>query len=183
MLQPMADFAWRSVVFAISVGACAPARGPIHADLALFDRPWRWTDEDGNRVTFARWRGTALVIAPVYTSCSQVCPLTVAKMRRVEQAFAKKGRAAQFLLVTFAPESDTPERLRDFKNTEKIPSAWHLLRGSAADTQGFLDALDIHIIDMGSHIVHESRIAVFDGRGALARSFADTEFDEDESIP
>jgi cytochrome oxidase Cu insertion factor (SCO1/SenC/PrrC family) len=154
--------------------ACAPAPSAAPArEVSLFALRGAWTDETGARTTLARWRGTPIVLAPIYTSCSQICPRTIAKLRAMHAAFAREGRAPEFVLVTLAPDADTPERLRAFKADEALPSSWHLLRGSPDDTRALLDALDVHVIDMGSHIVHEPRIAVFDAEGRLTRSVGD----------
>ena len=171
---------WRAILFFVAaMAACTPrAAEPPLPRVALFEHPWVWTDEEGMVTSFARWRGSTLVLAPIYTSCSQVCPLTIGKLRRVQEALLREGRAAEFVLLTFDPAADTPERLRRFKRSEQLPAAWHLLRGSPASTQELLDLLDIHFIDMGSHIVHEPRISVFDGKGVLARSFRGIDFDE-----
>jgi protein SCO1/2 len=150
--------------------------------VALYSYRWSWTDELGQEVSFAKWRGSPLLVAPIYTSCSQVCPFTIAKLRRVHDASLRRGRAIQVVLVTFDPSRDTAERLRAFKESEKLPSGWHLLRGSEASTTELLDALDLHIIDMGSHIVHETKIAVFDAQGILTRRFSGVDFEDDAAL-
>jgi protein SCO1/2 len=175
----------RSLLAVVAIAlacACAPSshRGEVpQSRVSLLAFRWSFTDELGQHMTLARWRGTPIVLAPIYTSCSRVCPLTVAKLRKVQDAATREGRNPQFLLVTFDPVGDTPERLRDFKEAEKLPSSWHLLRGSEQTTRELLDVLGIHFIEMGSHIVHETRIAVLDQEGTVTRTFRDVDFDDD----
>ena len=165
---------------------CEPARSmatgaapPERAGISLFDRPWSWADEEGRAVTFAQWRGSPLVVTTIYTSCSRTCPLTVAKLRTVYESFQRRGRDAQFLLVTLDPIFDTTERLREYKESRKLPGQWHLLRGRPRETRELADLLDVHVMDMDPHILHDARIAVFDARGVLARSFECCDFDDD----
>ena len=139
-------------------------------------------DETGRDVSFATWRGTTLVVAAIYTSCSTVCPRTVAKLRKVEQAFRRDAQPVQFLLVTLDPTADTPARLRDYKESEKLPESWHLLAGSTRTTEALTDLLDIHLIDMGSHIFHESNVAVFDANGMPLHTFRGTDFDDAAAV-
>jgi protein SCO1 len=175
----------RALVWLVIAGCTAPggAVGPHETRVALFEHQWSWTDQDGKTVRLSDWRGSPLVLAPVYTSCSQVCPLTIAKLRKVHEASLREGRAAEFVLVTLDPGADKPSRLHDFKTSEKLPGSWHLLRGSEAATRELLDLLDIHVIDMGSHILHEPRIAVFDGQGSLTKSFRGVDFDDRAPLP
>lgn len=132
---------------------------------SLFGFPWAWTDDAGERVELSRWRGNTLVVTMVYTSCLDTCPLTLDKLRKVHEEFARTGRRAEFVLVTLDPERDDAARLRQFRKSAALPDAWHLLSGSERDTQQLRDLLDIHVVDAESHLVHDARIAVFDGEG------------------
>jgi cytochrome oxidase Cu insertion factor (SCO1/SenC/PrrC family) len=80
--------------------------------------------------------------------------------------------------VTLDPGKDTAERLRDFKRESGLPESWHLVRGTRDETDEVEDLLDIHVLDMAPHIAHDSRIAVFDGQGALVRRFDCCDFEE-----
>src|SRR5262249_34079220 len=54
--------------------ACAPVAAPRSElgpteQVSLFAYPWSWTDDGGDRLTFARWRGSPIVVTAVYTQC------------------------------------------------------------------------------------------------------------------
>jgi cytochrome oxidase Cu insertion factor (SCO1/SenC/PrrC family) len=171
----------RHVVFALALAGCAetwrapPASPPAlpsdHPSAAaaprrsLFGYSWTWTDDHGERVALSRWRGTPLVVAAVYTSCVEICPLTVGKLHSLYRQFVQAGRRAEFVLVTLDPAIDTQARLREFRQARKLPDAWHLLTGNRHDTDQLMELLDVHVMDMDAHLVHDSRITLFDAGG------------------
>lgn len=150
---------------------------------SLFARNWVWTDEQGKTVTFSQWGGSPIVVAAVYTTCTRTCPLTVEKFRAVYETFQRAGRSAEFVLVTLDPSVDTPERLREFKESRKLPGEWHLLAGGRYETLEVMDLLGIHVLDMDSHVFHDTRIAIFDERGIPSHNFACCDFDATAALP
>jgi protein SCO1/2 len=167
-------------------GGCEPPRGGSgstegrarsaevspSSGVSLFRYPWVWNDEHGSSVTFARWRGEPLVVSVFFTSCRKTCPRTLQTLRTVQANFSREHRAAQFVLVTLDPTNDTPDTLREFKTTERLPDAWHLLTGSAPQTRDLADLLDIHVMDLDPHVVHEGKIVIFDSQGMRVQSFS-----------
>ena len=65
---------------------------------------------DGTRFSLEAARGKVVVIAFGYTSCADICPMTLAKLqtllRRVED-----DEPLEAVFVTVDPERDTPERV------------------------------------------------------------------------
>lgn len=169
------------LLFGTSLGGCAAladdARAGVRPNvsrLSLFEQPWRWIDERGRSTSFGYFRGQALVVSAIYTSCRTTCPRTLHKLRRLyaEQSKREAGPHPQFVLVTLDPTEDTPERLRRFKAEEHLPDSWRLFSGSLSVTRAFDDALDIHVLDDGAHRRHDSRIVIFDHSGLPERTFA-----------
>src|SRR5262245_8910251 len=68
------------------------ADAPHIAKGSLFRYPWVWTDELGNSVTFAKWRGEPLVVAAMFTSCRATCPRTLKKLRDLYAVMSRDGR-------------------------------------------------------------------------------------------
>jgi len=176
---------WASLVWAVLLSSCGPSYDSVvravpaeHSRASIFDAPWVWADEEGRVVTTAQWRGSPLVVAMIYSTCLRTCPRTVEKLRSIDASLRSRGRSAQFLLVTLDPDVDTTERLRNYKAAHKLPGSWRLLRGQARSTRALADLVEIHVMDMGPHIVHESKIAAFDARGMLARSIECCDFDD-----
>jgi protein SCO1/2 len=176
---------WLALACHVLLAGCVPptaSPGAVEAPRAigsLLDHPWSWTDDRGAAVRFSDWRGRPIVLAAVYTSCTRTCPRTLGALRQLASRLARDRSDAEFVIVTLDPATDTEERLRDFKRSSGLPDAWHLVRGSEAATAGVADLLDIHVLSMDAHVMHDSRIAVFDTRGALSSRFDCCDFTED----
>jgi protein SCO1 len=159
----------------VGVAPVARARG-------LFDMRWIWTDDLGVEGSLSRWRGDPLVLTVFYASCTDRCPLTIDKLRSVEDAYHRHGRAVNFVLVTLDPQKDDIARLRRFKEAERLPASWHLLRGSLPDTRELGGLLHVRGTNDSGHVDHDVRIAIYDARGVLVRSFDGWDFNVEESV-
>lgn len=184
-----------------SLGGCAwlmeePRAEPVRADrshsssgsrasgsrASLFAHPWVWSDELGRQVRFARWRGRPLVVTAAFTSCRETCPRTMQKLRDVYSAFQREKRAAQFIVVTLDPATDTPERLRAFKKEQRLPDSWRFLTGPKAQTRELARVLGIHVVDLDGHLMHDGAIMVFDEQGRSRRSYGGWGLDDEARV-
>jgi protein SCO1/2 len=165
---------WASVACASSL----PESGDIASAASLFDQPWRWRDERGQDVILSQWRGKVLVVTMFYRSCQTRCPMTVGKLREVAGVFERERVPANFVLVTLDPQSDTPPRLRAFKESHGLSGdSWHFLTGGEAQTRELARTLGVHPAYDNGHIDHEVRILVFDEEGRPLRRFRGWAFD------
>ncbi len=74
-------------------------------------------DDAGQALSAGSYRGKVVMLYFGYTSCTDVCPTTLA---RLSQSLAKLGSAAanvRVLFVTVDPKRDTAERLRRYTQT------------------------------------------------------------------
>jgi protein SCO1/2 len=154
----------------------------VDPEARIFDSPWTWTDESGVSTTFARWRGSAIVTTGFFGSCTMRCPMTIAKLRELDEHLRAHGQSAEFVLVTIDPDTDTVERLRQLKASRHLPSSWHLLRGNLSDSRSFSRFLHLNVARDSGHIDHDVKIAVFDAAGAFVHSFAGWSFGDDEIL-
>ena len=64
------------------------------------------------------FRGKAVAIAFIYTSCTDVCPMLTANMASVEEKLGRGIRLeVAFISITVDPERDTPEVLKEYART------------------------------------------------------------------
>lgn len=65
--------------------------------------------DGGERVSLSQFRGRAVLLFFGYTTCPDVCPLTLAKLGGVMDALGNARHDVQVLLVSVDPEVDTPD--------------------------------------------------------------------------
>lgn len=155
---------------------------PASTSPSVFSRPWRWIDEQGQSVALEQYSGAPFVLTAIYTSCTVRCPMTIEKLRSVDEAFRRRQRLVPIVLVTLDPHVDTPERLGRFKQSHRLPDHWHLLHGSDLDTRALGRYLAVHAAVDDGHIDHDVRISFFHSDGQLARSFEGWAFDADDGL-
>lgn len=85
-----------------------------------------WTHE-GTMVEFPRdFRGKVLLVAFFYVQCPDICPMIAQRMHQIWQALPDTA-GVQALLISFDPQRDTPERLRDFAEAHALPQPGFVL--------------------------------------------------------
>jgi protein SCO1 len=95
-------------------------------------------DQDGNRYRFYDdlIKDRKVVINFIFTSCSAICPLTMARMAQLHEKLSDiVGRDVQFYSITVDPEHDGPRELKRYADAFKIGPGWRLLTGLPDDIQ------------------------------------------------
>jgi protein SCO1/2 len=140
-----------------------PGTSLYHLDAQL-------TDQHGRTRSLSTFRGQPLLVSMFYASCTSVCPMLIAQLKRVEQALTPALRAkTNVLLVSLDPERDT-ERLLELARAHGVDgSRWHFTRTSESSVRELAALLGTRYRRMeGGEISHSSLIAVLDRNGTLA---------------
>lgn len=93
------------------------------------------TDHRGQRVRLSDFRGKAVVLTFVYTSCPDICPLVTGNLRVALEILPEDTRSDVVLLaVTLDPARDTQQALQDFTAVHRLANTpnWFALRGDPA---------------------------------------------------
>ena len=140
------------------------------SELSIYNLPSVWTTQDNKEIALKELKGDVLVMVMIYTSCKAACPRLVADMRAIEEkvSTSKKGNV-KYVLVSIDPETDTPERLKEFAKENKMDTAqWLFLRGSTEDTREFAAVLAVNYKKIAPlDFSHSNIISVFDRQGEL----------------
>lgn len=147
-----------------------PAAQPL-PDTSVYTLDLPWTDQDGRTFRFASLAGAPTVVLMFYGTCRSACPVLVRDVQRVEAALSPAARArTRFVLVTFDPATDTPERLRALAAERHIDTArWTLLRGSDDDVRTFATVLGVQYSRVGpAEFTHSNILTLLDARGVVA---------------
>lgn len=69
---------------------------------------------DGSEVKLSRYRNHVVALGFGFTSCADVCPVTLAKLAGIRKKLGPAGREFQVLYITVDPERDRPDRLQQY---------------------------------------------------------------------
>jgi len=108
------------------------------------NRPWgegyipnlRVITQDGKTVRFYDdlVKGKIVIISFIYTSCTDICPITTARLTQLEEKLGDLvGRDVFLLSMTVDPEIDTPQRLKAYSEAFQTGPGWSFVTGSPED--------------------------------------------------
>ncbi|MBI3976782.1 MAG: SCO family protein [Chloroflexi bacterium] len=109
--------------------------GRLLPDAALVDQLDR-------PVSPAQLRGTPIVMAFLYTSCPDVCPLTAARLRQLVDQLGADATGTRIVAITVDPEHDTPALARAFSARYGMEENWLFLTGTPEQVRPLLAQLD-----------------------------------------
>ena len=121
----------------------------------------RLTTHDGQSVRFQDLLENRLsIINFIYTSCTNVCPLTTANFLQLKQLAG--DRDFQMISVSIDPQRDTPSRLRAFMKTQGAMSPhWTFLTGSSRSITPLLGGFGFYNVAVDAH---SPGVVIWDGR-------------------
>ena len=128
---------------------------------------------EGEEVSSSDFPGKILVVFFGYTSCPDVCPLTLSHLSRAFGKMGEEGERVQLLLITVDPARDTPARLHQY--LEAFHPSFLGLTGSEEDIREVADAFGAFFARNGegdSYTVdHTARTFVIDPSGRIPLTF------------
>lgn len=127
------------ISLSFSTGAAPPAPLPtaIAPANSLYSLATVWQDQNKANVKLAHYAGQYVLMAMIYTHCKDMCPMTVATLRKlVEDWQAQKLPPVHVVLVSLDEARDTPQALQAFAAEYHLPAdTWSLLVGARADVR------------------------------------------------
>jgi protein SCO1/2 len=150
-----------------ATAGAAPA--PVSAK-SIYQLTGDWTNDGGETVSLARFRGRPVVLAMFFASCEYACPILVNDMQRLRDALPAATRAqTAFVLVSFDVARDTPAALRRYRERAHLDDGWTLLHGSADDVQELAMVLGVkYQQDARGQFSHSNLITVLNPAGEVA---------------
>lgn len=135
------------------------------------DLSFHLTDDHGNAVTAADYRGKVTLLYFGYTHCPDVCPLTLAHLHVVMQKLGKLSDGVRILFVSVDPARDTPAVLHDYVSAFDPHAVG--LTGSPADIEALSKRYRAAFsrepgkTGSGYEVSHSSGIYIFDRSGKV----------------
>ena len=137
-----------ALLFAIlCLAAPAANAGPAKPlpGLSVYNLSSKWTTQDGQAVALESLRGRPMVVAMIYLSCPDVCPLIAENMQQIEAALPKPlaGKIG-FALFSFDGARDTPDKLKLYGKARGLDfKRWTLFRSDESAARDLAAALDV----------------------------------------
>jgi protein SCO1 len=104
------------------------------------------TDQNGKEVRLYSdlLAGKIVVINSFFATCHGSCPVMGAAFRKIQSALGDRlGRDVHLISITVDPETDTPERLRNYAKSASAEKGWHFVTGDKANVQQALRKLGL----------------------------------------
>ena len=147
-----------------------------------YDKPYPVAPEfelihsDGSSFRLSQMRGNVVLLFFGYTSCPDVCPTTLAKLKATVAELPKNEAAhVKVLFVTVDPKRDTPDRVQTYAS--RFNANFIGLGGTEAQLAKVWQAYGVNRSPVsgasvdGDLIDHTARITAIDQNGDLRVSF------------
>lgn len=139
------------------------------ARVGLYDLQAQLVDHAGRTVPLDLFRGHPVLISMFYGTCTNACPMLVAKVKKLESQLSPKARAGtRVLLISFDPERDTAGALGKLATSFALDDRWRLARTSPESVRDLAAALGIRYRFMADGTLnHSSVLTLLDGSGTI----------------
>jgi protein SCO1/2 len=165
------------LVLAIAMPACRGSAPPTNArqeDRPAFGGDFTLTNQDNQPFRLQDVRGRPAVLFFGYTSCPDMCPVTMSRIAGAFDRLGTRGHDVVTLFVSVDPKRDTPAVLKDYVQSFSVPVIG--LTGTAEQV-GRVAALyhaSFNLVPTGTTnylVNHTSAIFLLDRRGQLRQFF------------
>lgn len=130
-------------------------------------------DHAGQTITRETFNGRPLLLTFIFTRCPipNFCPLMNRNLAELQDAI-KGGSGAvaetRLLSISFDPEFDTPEVLKDYAAGENAdPAIWRFATGAQPQLQELTSRFSVHVQPEGGTISHGLATALIDRTGRI----------------
>jgi protein SCO1 len=103
-----------ALLAATSQGASAPAFKAGSFDPPRLAPDFSLQGSDGRELRMSRYRGQVVLLAFGFTSCTQVCPVTLATLAQAHRKLGAAASGVQVVYVTVDSERDVPARMKRY---------------------------------------------------------------------
>ncbi len=158
-----------SIVLLVACKENKPKVTELPSD-SIFNLTSNWRNQNNDSLQLKNLQGKTLVVVMIYTTCKSACPILVSKMKSIEAKIDRKEiNKVSLVLVSIDPETDTPEKLKEFAKTNKMDEPqWVFLTSNEYATQEFANVLSMKYKKISPiDFSHSNIISVFKPNGEL----------------
>jgi protein SCO1/2 len=150
---------------------------------------YHFTNQFGQRISTAQFKGQALAINFLFTRCPfpTYCPLTANNFAETQQKLLSIPNAPtnwHLLTISFDPDFDKPVVLKAYGERYKYdPQHWSLFTGELIDITAIAEQFgQTFWHDETGSISHNMRAAVIDAAGRVQKNFVGNTWKSDELV-
>lgn len=137
-------------------------------------------DQTDHPVTLSQFHGKVVAITFIYTRCPlpDYCIRLSNNFARLQKRFSERmGRDLVLLSITFDPDHDKPEVLREYAEHLKAnPESWHFLTGNLSSVKQVCGMFGVNFWPDEGLLTHSLRTAVVDQEGKLVANIEGNQF-------
>jgi protein SCO1/2 len=180
------DDSWADHFSKIGIVSLNPEKPPVKTAAAAASGPgmshnpllnYKFTNELGQAVSFNDFHGQALAVTFFYTRCPlpDFCPRLSKNFQEASQkleAMTNGPANWHFISVSFDPQFDTPEMLRNYgKAYGYDPAHWSFFTGPTDKIAALARASGVEYEESGGTINHNFRTLIVNAQGHLQMIF------------
>lgn len=141
--------------------------------------------QDGKPFSLRQVRGKVVAVSFTFTSCTDVCPILISSLVSVQQRLGEQfGSEVYFVTVSMDPETDRPERLKQYAEAMGCDlRGWSLVTGRESAIQEV--ARDYGVfrkLRSDGRIEHTLLTSIIDRNGTTRVQYLGNRFDTDEFL-
>jgi protein SCO1/2 len=125
------------------------------------------SNQDGQSVSVKNYEGRVILLFFGYTSCPDVCPATLGRLKQVVADLGDKKDDVVVIMVTTDPARDSREKLGNYLGN--FDPAFLGLTGSVSRLEETWKDYGVTVLDGGA--THSTRVYVIDRSGQLRLTF------------
>jgi len=131
-----------------------------------------WTDQHEKQLTLGKLQGHPQIVAMIFTHCRAICPRIVEQMKAIRDSLPQPIRnQVGGVLVSFDPDRDTPEHLRQYAAQRQLDDRWELLKGNADEVRALSMVLSVRYQKLaGGDYSHTGNIYILDRAGNIVQA-------------
>jgi len=110
--------------------------------------------QDGKKVRFYTdmLRGKVVLISFIYTSCTEICPILMPNLVRIQELLGDgSGKEVSLISISVDPEDDTPEVLKRYGEKYGAGPGWTFLTGKKENVDWVVYKLGQYTEDFEDH--------------------------------
>jgi protein SCO1/2 len=178
-----AGFGRALAVLAMLILPAYAARGAGQLPVMGPAPPFTLISQDDKPVSLTDLHGKVVAVTFIYTGCPDICPLLTQKMVDVQDALGPVfGTRVAFISISFDPERDTPEVLKDYAQFWGAkPEGWSFLTGSPEAVRDVTRRYGVFFAKKEDGSVEHSQLTTLvDAEGQMRVQYLGARFDPEE---